>query len=298
MKGHIEMKTKTTNLRSAFALTLAVSLVLSAVPALAQGGNSTLKTNTRILYHNGPVMTGTSDIYLIWYGDWGGVYAVSPLTDLVGNIGSSPYFKINTSYTNAEGSSPSGGLIYGGTIFEETYSHGNELGPLAIQEIVTDAITAEQLPLDPAGIYVVLASPDISSNSTGFCTPNTPPHHGTVTYLGTSVKYAFIGNPLRCPTSAAPQLVGVPTPNGDFAADGIASTLAAVLSAIVTNPTGSGWFDRYGLENSTKCLGTFGETYTNVNGARANMKIGQRDWLIQQNWVNSARKGYCALSLP
>src|SRR5262245_38664159 len=42
--------------------------------------------------------------------------------------------------------------------------------------------------------------------------------------------------------------------NGSFSADGMANALAAVLSATVTNPTGSGWFDRYGLENSTITL--------------------------------------------
>ncbi len=112
-------------------------------------------------------MTGTSNLYLIWYGDWGGVYAISPLTDLVGNIGSSPYFKINTSYTNAGGGSPSGGLIYGGTIYREIVLARKRIEPSCYSGIVTDAITGVQLPLDPAGIYVVFASPDISSNSTG-----------------------------------------------------------------------------------------------------------------------------------
>src|SRR4030095_14238210 len=96
------------------------------------------------------------------------------------------------------------------------------------------------------------------------------------------IKYAFIGDPARCPSSAAPQLAFPgPTPNGSFAGDGIANNLAAAISAMVSNPTGTCWFDRYGFENSTKCKGLFGPTYTVPNGAQANVHLGTRDYLLQ-----------------
>jgi len=47
-----------------------------------------------------------------------------------------------------------------------------------------------------------------------------------------------------------------------------------------------------------KCQGTFGLTYLTANGALANMKLDSRHFLIQQNQVNAARKGYCGLSNP
>jgi hypothetical protein len=77
----------------------------------------------------------------------------------------------------------------------------------------------------------------------------------------------------------------------------MASTMAQVLDTVVTDPQGNAWYDKYGLENSDKCQDTYGQTYQTSNGARANMKLGVRDYLIQQNWVND-RKGYCALSYP
>jgi hypothetical protein len=82
----------------------------------------------------------------------------------------------------------------------------------------------------------------------------------------------------------------------------MASSLAHLLNVIVTSPMGNagpfgGWYDRYGLENAQKCQGTFGQTYQAPNGARANMRLGLRDFLIQQNWVN-VRRGYCGLSNP
>lgn len=301
------MKTKLTKLLSALAL--AVSLTMFAAPVLAQGGNQNIKTNTKILYHNGPVMLGSTNIYLIWYGGWSGSTPGNNLatqllvTDLVTTLGSSRYFQINVDYTNAAGNGPSGELLYAGSVNDDSYSQGAELSPLAIQAIVIDKIQSGHFPLDTTGIYVVLSTSDVSAIGTGFCTPNTPPHHGLATFSGVNARYAFIGNPLRCPIPAAPQFTlpdgtRLPTPNGDFAADGIASQLAAVISAIVTNPTFTSWFDRYGLENTTKCLGTFGQTYSTANGARANMRLGAHDWLIQQNWVNSPRKGFCALARP
>ena len=86
----------------------------------------------------------------------------------------------------------------------------------------------------------------------------------------------------------------LPTPNGNFGADAMVNSIAHVLSTIVTNPFGGGWFDRYGLEIADKCEGTFGTTYTTSTGARANIRLGYRDYLIQQNWVND-RKGRCAM---
>ena len=63
-----------------------------------------------------------------------------------------------------------------------------------------------------------------------------------------------------------------------------------------TDPMLGGWYDQNGYENADKCAWTFGERYTTANGAKANMKLGSRDFLIQQNWVN-ASGGYCAMKL-
>ena len=115
---------------------------------------------------------------------------------------------------------------------------------------------------------------------------NLDPRVGTDTYSG------------RIWDMAASGLIKL-TPNGDYAADAMVSWLAHALNAVVTNPTGDGWYDRYGLENSEKCELTYGTTYpvTNQNGqsALANIHLGQRHYLLQQNWVNG-KKGHCAMS--
>jgi len=42
------------------------------------------------------------------------------------------------------------------------------------------------------------------------------------------------------------------------------------------------------------CQNTFGQTYLTANGARANIRLGNRDFLTQQNWVND-RRARCAM---
>ena len=86
-----------------------------------------------------------------------------------------------------------------------------------------------------------------------------------------------------------------PTPNNTYAGDALVSNLAHALNGMVTNPLGSGWYDRYEFENADKCQNLFGQTYVTANGARANVRMGDFDFLIQQNWVND-RKARCAMS--
>jgi len=264
-----------------------------------------VKTDSKILYHNGPIMSGTVGVYLVWYGCWdntcgnlGDPNTQILLTDFLSNVGGSPYFQINAMYANGFGQAPTGALLYGGSVSDH-YSHGLDLTASDIAGILENQIVSNGLPQDPGGIYVVVASADVSSVSTGFCVPSALPHHGTFDALGSQFPYAFVGNPNRCPTVAAPQFfsngVQGPTPNQDLAGDAMASMLAQLLSRVVTNPTGGAWFDRYGLENAAKCASQFGPTYLTANGARANLRLGSRDYLIQQNWV-MGRKEHCAMN--
>ena len=289
-------------------LALVVALTASAViPAIAQGGN-TPNTKSKILYHGGSVIAGAANVYLIWYGCWtsgcgnnGSADTRAVLEHFAVNIGSTPYFVINTGYPNDFGQTPSGSVLFGGIASDPNYSHGVELTEDDVRAIVTETIARNALPADPAGMYIVLASADVGSTSTGLCSAvGTPPLHGNGISL-TLVHFGFLGNPNRCPAIAGPQFTAangspLPTPNGDFAADVMASDLAHLLDVIVTNPYIGGWYDRYGLENADKCQGTFGTTYTTANGARANVRWGGRDYLVQQNWVND-KKGHCGMTL-
>src|SRR5690349_14867098 len=55
-----------------------------------------------ISFHGGAVMMGTTNIYYIFYGTWTDAN-IAMLIKFATNIGGSPYFNINTSYTDGTG---------------------------------------------------------------------------------------------------------------------------------------------------------------------------------------------------
>jgi len=248
----------------------------------SQGGNG-------ISYHGGPLILGPTNIYYIWYGNWTGNSADTMLTNLAQRIGGSRYFNINTTYYDGSNAHVSNWVNYGGRTIDN-YSRGTALSDAAIQGIVSDAIISSRLPRDSNGVYFVLTSADVNETS-GFCTQYCGWHtRGTIS--GTDIKYAFIGNPDRCPSACQAQTVG---PNGNAGADGMASIIAHELEEAVTDPDLNAWYDSRGMENADKCAWTFGSVYLLPNGAYANMVLGGLNYLIQRNWVN-ASGGYCATS--
>src|SRR5262249_26360626 len=125
-------------------------------------------------------------------------------------------------------------------------------------------------------------------------------NHSTVT--GRDIKYAFVGDPDSYPSACEAQL-GV-SPNNNPGADAMASIIAHELVESITDPNLNAWYDGLGLqgENADKCAwsfggqnGTFTGTYTVANGAWANMRLGPRDYLIQQNW--DANVQHCSLGI-
>lgn len=239
-------------------------------------------------YHGGPVMLGTNHIYYIWYGNWAGNSASTILPDLANHIGGSPYFNINTTYYSGTNNKITNSVTYGGST-SDSGSLGKSLSDAQIQSVVSTAITSGALPKDTSGVYFVLTSADVTASS-GFCTQYCGWHtHGTIG--GSDIKYAFIGNPDRCPSACEAQTTG---PNGNAGADGMASIIAHELEEAVTDPDLNAWYDRRGYENADKCAWTFGTTYS-VGGALANVQLGTRDYLIQRNWVNDSG-GYCSMS--
>ncbi|HSR65623.1 MAG TPA: hypothetical protein VLM17_08510 [Xanthomonadaceae bacterium] len=251
-------------------------------------GNGKPSGSNGINYHGGPLILGTTNVYYIWYGNWSGNTATNILTDLAQNMGGSPYFNINTTYYNGSNVRVSNAVSYKGAT-NDSYSQGTALSDAGVQAVVSSAISSGRLPKDTNAVYFVLTSADVNETS-GFCTQYCGWHtHGTV--LGSDIKYSFVGNPDRCPSSCAAQTSG---PNGNAGADGMASIISHELEEAVTDPDLNAWYDRRGQENADKCAWTFGTTYTS-GGAKANVHLGTRDYLIQQNWVN-ASGGYCSMS--
>ena len=247
-----------------------------------------------IVYHGGPVMNAPTgvNVYYIWYGNWSGNTAPTILSDLASGFTGSPYFNINRTYADATKQAVVNQVNLLGAI-TDNYSFGTALSDANIQSVVSNAIGSGALPSDPNAVYFVLTSADVNATS-GFCTQYCG-WHTKASIGGTTIKYSFVGNPDRCPSACNAQTVG---PNGNAGADGMASIVSHELEEAAADPELNAWYDRRGAENADKCAWTFGTEYTTANGASANMKIGGRDFLIQQNWVNAKNAstgahGYC-----
>jgi Phosphate-induced protein 1 conserved region len=252
--------------------------------------DSTLSSNG-ILYHGGPVMLGTTHVYLIFYGNWNANPAISILPDWAANLGGSPYFNTNTTYIDGSNRRISNSVTLGGTIFDN-YSRGSALDDNGVGAVVSTAIGNGSLPLDAHGVYFVLTSSDVAETS-GFCTTYCG-WHSFETVQSVSIKYSFVGNSAACPFACE----GSPgnAPNGNEGADGMASIMAHELNESVTDPEIDAWYDSNGNEVGDLCNFTYGSTYRTGSGALANVRLGARDFLLQENWVN-AGGGYCATAL-
>ena len=157
--------------------------------------------------------------------------------------------------------------------------------------MVNTAITTNKLPKDANGVYFVLTSKDVTATS-GFGTQYCG-WHTYATIASTNIKYAFVGDAsLKYPTACEAQSV---SPNGNPGADGMASVIIHELEEAATDPNFNAWYDSLGNENSDKCAWTFGVTTTLPSRAKYNVTLGTLKYLIQQNWVNTAPAGFCAI---
>jgi hypothetical protein len=257
--------------------------------SLNPGKVAITSTGNGIGYNGGPIMTGTVNLYYIWYGNWGGDSATTILSDWGNSVSSSPNYFINDTYDDSSGNHVDASVVLAGQT-NDGYSRGQNITGGDIWTIVTSALSSGQLPVDGNGVYFVLTSGDVDLTD-GFCTQFCG-WHTAGSFNNTDIKFAFVGNPSRCNGSCGG--LGT-TPNGNAGADDMASIMFHELSETVTDPLINAWGDGNG-ENGDKCAWNFGSTYASGNGSPANAHLGNRDFLMQQMWANTGG-GFCAQSL-
>ena len=242
-------------------------------------------------YHGGPVMPGPVNVYVVWYGNWTRkTKRRAIITDFIANF-AGPRFAINTTYPNRAGLTVTNAVSLAGE-FVDRYSLGRRrITDDKVGDVVAGAIKAGKLPSDPSGIYLVLTSNDVGKPGflSQYCGWHTFRRIGTV-----SIKYAFVGDPtgpnlLVCGAQKV-------SPNGDAGADAMVSVIAHEIDEAVTDPELTAWYDDAGEENADRCAWSYGRTFT-VGRAKANVRLGARNYLLQRNWLN-AQRGRCVLAAP
>ena len=256
----------------------------------------------KIEYHNGAVL-GTAaagvNVYIIWYGDWSNNTATDIVPDFLSHLTGSPWYGITSTYTDAA-NKPVTNKVTLVKQMVDSYSHGSSLTNAALADVVKTALTNKALPIDQNAVYFVLTSSDVKQGAgiNSFCNLYCGWHNTGAGVAGgktVNIRYAFVGDASRCITSCAAQST---SPNGNPGADGMVSVIAHELSEAVTDAdiaTGWRFYTTDGNENADECAWTFGTEYTTGNGSLANMKLGTRDYLVQQNWVRGIPTEACAV---
>jgi hypothetical protein len=263
-------------------------------------------TGNGISYHGGPVLKGNPvPIYLIFYGNWNGsgsntAASVSLIEHFVSTLGNSAIEHVATTYGDTTGN-VSGNVSLGGVA---TVNSSTNLSDSSLQTTVANVLNSGALPRNANGVYMVLTSSNINETS-GFCTQYCG-FHTHATLGGVDIKYAFVGNPDRCPSACEIQSTGPNSPaSGVGGADGLINVLSHEQFEAITDPDLNAWFDSSGNEDSDKCNFNFGATSTcNANGlcsagagaAKYNQTFGNNNWMIQQQWEN-ANGGKCVQHL-
>jgi hypothetical protein len=293
--------------KAIFALVLTSGLLtlLSArdnskrLPYDRERANAGKKAAPQILYHGGPVMLGTNNVYVVYYGSFT-VTATSIIDNFLGNLGGSGAFNVNTTYYNAQGEHISGSLSYSPSThtYTDDYSQGHRVHTSFPTTELHGVLQAGHLPTDANGIYVLITSPDVTVPAGFYCGFHT---HSTSIVNGTDIKYAMIPEP-HAPTyqlcSGNVEIFNDTTsPNDDIGADSVTDTAIHEISETVTDPDLNAWFTNNGLEVGDLCNFVYGQTFLAPNGSHANHVFGSRDYLVQTIWENSG-SGFCALSYP
>ncbi|MDB4887514.1 MAG: phosphate-responsive 1 family protein [Gemmatimonadetes bacterium] len=268
-------------------------------------------SGTGIFFHGGTVLLTTNVANIYWAsapifvggptpGSTGSGAADGSLigTFLRGLTGS-PYFNINTTYTNAAGTHISNTVNY------TQYYANNTNAPTGTAN-VTDAqmvamlqaaFDGGKLTYDPNTLYSIFTAGAVNLGGgfgTQYCAYHT---HATVTIGGVARTAYYAAMPYNGAYPAA-CTSGLAPANGsyDTGADFEVNTFVHEIEETTTDAMGNAWYDNRGYENGDKCAWTWGTTYTTAAGGKANVNLGGKDFLIQQNWKNSGTGG-CALHL-
>ena len=233
------------------------------------GGNSKGRPqrNVNLVYHGGPVQTGTTQVYPIYWGSSWNSQAGDKITGLRSfyqGVADTAYVGTNTEYTNGSGTHVSSSVTWNGDSIDTSAAPS---GAPSTTQILQEV--ARRYPNPTAGAYYPVYIDQARGNA-GYCA-----WHSSGTIGGTQVQFGFFfnldGDPGCDPQSGANHSQGL---------NALANVSGHELSEMLTDPQLNAWYDQSGQENSDKCAWTFGSSLiTFSNGSL---------WKIQGNWSNNA----------
>jgi hypothetical protein len=229
------------------------------------------KRSPNLVYHNGPVIVTSPEIRPIFWGTkWNdSAFVGDKINGVVlfyaGATGSA-YLTSNTEYTNGSGTHVVGTVTSAAGVVDGSAAPSGSPSTSAILAEVCKAIGNN---VKTNGYYPVYV--DTPRGNAGYCA-----WHSWGSCGSTDVQFAFFFN-LDGDPGCDPQDNSTGHSQG---LEALANVSGHELSEFLTDPRGSGWYDRSGAENSDKCAWTFGAPHLTFKNNTV--------WKIQGNWSNAA----------
>ena len=248
----------------------------------------------RIYYGGGPIMSGSTNVYVVFYGNWP-TKSRGIINGYLQHLGGSHEYKVNTTYSDTTSAHVQNIVNYNPATnsYHDNYSLGKNLTDAQVQTVISNAIAGGHLPNDEAnGVYFVLTAKDVSESASfgTFCGTFCGYHSPSPSIVtGEIIKYSFVGNPAKCPSGCDGNVAiygDSTTPNGDIGGDGTISIMFHELSETVSDPfvgdSNGAWGDLVTGESGDMCNFVYGTTKVGTNGAHYNETIHNVNYLVQQ----------------
>jgi Phosphate-induced protein 1 conserved region len=257
---------------------------------------------TQIYYGGGPVMSGSTNVYVVYYGTWS-TTSQNIINAWLQHLGGTTLYNINTTYHDSTGAGVQNVVNYNPTTnsYHDNYSLGKSLTDASIQTIVSNAIRGGHLPNDATnGVYFVLTAQDVTQSSSNgtlcgtYCGYHSPSNS---IMTGETIKYSIVGNFAACPSACDGNIFNgdSTTPNGDIGGDGAVNVMFHELSETASDPnvtlSNGAWGDLVTGESGDMCnfnFGTWSSLPKAANGAHYDVTIAGVNYLIQQMFLVSA----------
>jgi len=253
-----------------------------------------------IFYGGGPIMSGATNVYVVFYGDWPAA-SINIINGYLQHLGGTLFYNVTSTYSDTTGAHVQNIVNYNPVTnsIHDNYSSGKTLVDADVQTIVANAIAGGLLPNDEAnGVYFVLTAVDVAESldlngqNFAFCTSMCGYHAPSKTIVTDEIiKYSFVGNPAQCPHACDANIHAflfndTNTPNGDVGGDGAVNVIFHELSETVSDPhvtlPDGAWGDLVTGESGDQCAWMFGTTHLAPNGSHFNETINKTHYLIQQ----------------